>query len=51
MKEYYEFFDPENGVLFDETDVLTTLDNPYDPHEDYDKWSIWDEENGYYTVQ
>lgn len=51
MKEHYNFFDPENAILFDEEDMLTTLDNPYDPHEDYEKWSIWDEENEYFTPQ
>jgi hypothetical protein len=34
----------------DESDLmLTTIDNPYNPKTDYDKWRIWDEENGYYT--
>lgn len=29
--------------------MLTTKDNPYDPHTDYDKWLQWDEDNGYFT--
>jgi len=31
--------------------VLTTVDNPYNPKTDYDKWEQWDEEHGYYTPQ
>jgi hypothetical protein len=29
--------------------VLSTIDNPFNPHDDYDKWKDWDEDNGYYT--
>lgn len=29
--------------------VLTTIDNPYNPKIDYDKWQQWDEDNGYNT--
>jgi hypothetical protein len=29
--------------------VLTTVDNPYNPKTDYDKWQMWDEDNGYDT--
>lgn len=29
--------------------MLTTIDNPYDPHEEYDKWYEWDVDNGYHT--
>lgn len=31
--------------------MLTTIDNPYDPHADYVKWLIWDRENGYDTQE
>lgn len=29
--------------------MLTTVDNPYDPFTQYDEWSAFDEEHGYYT--
>lgn len=29
--------------------VLTTIDNPYNPKTDYDKWKEWDADNGYNT--
>lgn len=31
--------------------MLTTVDNPYDPNDDYDKWLQWDHEHGYYTQE
>lgn len=31
--------------------MLTTVDNPYDPFTEYDQWSAFDEEHGYYTPQ
>ena len=31
--------------------MLTTVDNPYDPFTEYDQWSVFDEEHGYYTPQ
>lgn len=31
--------------------MLTTLDNPYNPKIDYDKWRNWDIDNGYNTEQ
>lgn len=34
-------------MLLDKEIMLTTIDNPYDPHTEYDKWSIWDVQNGY----
>ena len=29
--------------------MLTTIDNPYNPREDYIKWLKWDHDNNYYT--
>lgn len=29
--------------------VLTTIDNPYNPKEDYAKWRRWDVDNEYHT--
>lgn len=29
--------------------MLTTVDNPYSPKTQYDKWKQWDEDNGYNT--
>lgn len=31
--------------------MLTTSDNPYNPHDDYDAWMQWDQANGYYTAE
>lgn len=30
--------------------MLTTIDNPYNPHDEYDKWYRWDTANGYHTT-
>lgn len=30
--------------------MLTTVDNPYNPHTDWDSWYRWDTEHGYYTT-
>ena len=29
--------------------MLTTVDNPYDPFDNFDGWSAFDEQNGYFT--
>lgn len=29
--------------------MLTTIDNPFNPFEDFDKWYAWDESHGYHT--
>jgi hypothetical protein len=34
-----------------EQHMLTTIDNPYDPFTQYNEWSAFDEEHGYYTPQ
>ncbi|MFT8426432.1 hypothetical protein [Liquorilactobacillus hordei] len=31
--------------------MLTTVDNPYDPNQDYDKWMNWDHDHEYYTAE
>lgn len=36
---------------FEPTDVLTTIDNPYNPKEDFTKWYQWDTQNGYNTSE
>lgn len=38
-------------MIEDDNVVLTTIDNPYNPKEDYDKWRQWDNEHGYYTEE
>lgn len=29
----------------DKETMLTTIDNPYNPHEDWDKWLLWDRQH------
>lgn len=31
--------------------LLTTVDNPYHPSDQFDEWLTWDHEHGYYTDQ
>lgn len=40
---------PNRFLYYDPEVSLTTIDNPYDPREDYNKWLMWDELNGYNT--
>lgn len=40
---------PNRFLYYDPNVSLTTIDNPYDPREDYNKWLMWDELNGYNT--
>lgn len=30
--------------------AITTVDNPYNPFEQFDKWFLFDEEKGYHTT-
>jgi len=30
--------------------MLTTVDNPYDPVTQFDKWDAWDQANGYHSM-
>lgn len=36
---------------FEPTDVLTTIDNPYNPKDEFTKWYQWDTQNGYNTSE
>lgn len=48
MNDVYLTDDPDEGF---DTDVITTLDNPYHPKEQFDKWYAWDIQNGYNTSE
>jgi len=30
--------------------MITTVDNPYDPHTQFDEWNEWDKSAGYNTL-
>ena len=30
--------------------MLTTTDNPFNPHTQFDEWNNWDKESGYHTL-
>lgn len=30
--------------------MLSTVDNPWNPHTQFEAWSAWDEAHGYYTL-
>lgn len=38
-------YDKERSVM------LTTIDNPYNPFKDFDKWFLYDVEHGYNSCQ
>lgn len=39
-------------VIIPESEMmLTTMDNPFNPKTDYDKWRNWDIRNGYNTEE
>lgn len=40
-----------NEEVKEDNFMLTTVDNPHNPKEDYDLWKQWDAENGYYTEE
>lgn len=31
--------------------MLSTIDNPYNPHHDWDRWLAFDHDQGYYSSQ
>lgn len=31
--------------------MLTTIDNPFDPFDQFDEWYVYDESKGYHTCQ
>ncbi len=30
--------------------MLSTVDNPYNPHTHYDEWNAWDQQAGYHSA-
>ena len=43
--------DNELIIIPDAEMMLTTLDNPFNPKTDFDKWRNWDISNGYNTEE
>ena len=43
----------EEVIKLDESipSMLTTIDNPFNPHINYDEWRNWDRDNGYNTEE
>lgn len=37
-------------ALYTYDDMITTKDNPYNPHTDWAKWDMWDRDMGYNTT-
>lgn len=33
-----------------EDSMITTVDNPFDPHTQFDEWNAWDQKAGYNTL-
>lgn len=40
----------EKGKGLVKVSMLTTVDNPYDPFNQFDDWYSWDERSGYHTT-
>ena len=39
----------DKAVDIDAEVMLTTIDNPFNPHTQFDQWMNWDEQKGYHT--
>lgn len=39
----------EGGTLYPTEYMLTTVDNPFDPFEQFDSWYAWDVGHGYHS--
>lgn len=54
MKEINRMFN-QNITKIDQGKViaimLTTIDNPFNPHTEWDDWKRFDEDHGYYTSE
>ena len=37
-------------MISEEPRLITTIDNPYNPHTQWDEWYTWDVEHGYDTI-